>query len=194
MSNAASAFIDRHIESSLGHKRAFDYGDKPYTYNDLAALANRAGNMLKALGVMPGARVAILLPESPAYLATLIGAMKIGAVPVVASDAAGFAGAAKSAQLAVVHSRLLADARSALPKEKTVVVGEAPDGHPSFVELLKAQPSSLAAQPVASDAPALSINGEAAISHAALAAAQAKIGRLGELLSTLANAQTARLS
>ena len=191
MTNVAVRLIDRHVEASLGDKRAFEFNGKPYSYHDLAALANRAGNMLKALGVAPGARVAMLLPESPAYFGTLIGAMKIGAVPVVVSDAEGLADAAGAAQVAVVHARFLpVKARS---KEKTIVVGEAPEGHPSFVELMRAQPSSLAAHDVAADAPALAVDGRT-YSHREVETDTSKLGRVGQLLHALEGAETALLT
>ena len=195
--NAAVRFIDRHVEGSLGSKRAFEFNGKPYSYHDLAALANRAGNMLKALGVEPGARVAMLLPESPAYFATLFGAMKIGAVPVVVIEPQRFAGAAKSAQLAVVHSKVLDEASSPLPAEKTVVVGEA-GGHPSFVDLMRAQPSSLAAHQVSPEAAALVVDATT-FSHRGIEAELAKgpqgsLGRVGALLRALDAADIAVLS
>ncbi|HZQ72637.1 MAG TPA: AMP-binding protein [Burkholderiales bacterium] len=191
MSNAAVRFIDRHVEASLGGKRAFEFNGKPYSYHDLAALANRAGNMLKALGVGPGARVAMLLPESPAWFGTLIGAMKIGAVPVVVADANGFAEAARTARVCVIHARFLPV--NEVAKDKTVVVGEAPQGHPSFVDLMRAQASSLAAQDVAPEAPALVVEGRS-FTHRDVEGDASKLGRVGELLHALEGAQTAQLT
>jgi acyl-coenzyme A synthetase/AMP-(fatty) acid ligase len=198
MTNAAVRFIDRHVEGSLGSRRAFEFNGKPYTYHDLAALANRAGNLLKSQGVAPGARVAMLLPESPAYFATLIGAMKIGAVPVVVIEPERFGAAAKGAQLAVVHSKFLEEASSPLPAEKTIVVGEAAKDHPSFVELMRAQPSSLAAHDVSPEAVALVVD-TTTFSHRGIETelgkgAQGNLGRVGALLRALDAADTAVLS
>jgi acyl-coenzyme A synthetase/AMP-(fatty) acid ligase len=198
MTNAAARFIDRHVEGSLGSKRAFEFNGKPYSYHDLAALANRAGNLLKAQGVAPGARVAMLLPESPAYFATLIGAMKIGAVAVVVIEPQRFAAAAKSAQLAVVHSKFLEEASSPLPADKTIVVGEAAEGHPSFVDLMRGQSSSLAVQDVSPEATALVVDATT-FSHRGIETELAKgpqgnLGRVGALLRALDAADTAVLS
>lgn len=198
MTNTAVRFIDRHVEGSLGSRRAFEFNGKPYSYHDLAALANRAGNMLKALEIAPGARVALLLPESPAYFAALIGAMKIGAVPVVVIEPQRFAAIAKSAQLAVIHSKFLEEACCPLPADKTVVVGEAPAGHPSFVELMRAQPSSLAAHEVSPEAAALVVDATT-FSHRGIETELAKgskgnLGRVGALLRALDAADTAVLS
>jgi acyl-CoA synthetase (AMP-forming)/AMP-acid ligase II len=198
VNNVAVRFIDRHVEGSLGSKRAFEFNGKPYSYHDLAALANRAGNLLKAQGVTPGARVAMLLPESPAYFATLIGAMKIGAVPVLVIEPQRFAAGAKTAQLAVVHSKFLEEASSPLPVDKTIVVGEAAEGHPSFVELMRGQPSSLAAHEVSPEATALVVDATT-FSHRGIETELAKgpqgsLGRVGALLRALDSADTAVLS
>src|SRR5882762_2182519 len=52
------------------------------TYAELAALSNRVGNALLALGVTRGDRVLILLPDSPEFIAAFFGAAKIGAIAV----------------------------------------------------------------------------------------------------------------
>lgn len=195
--NVAARFTDRHVRANLGDKRAFDYGTKHYSYNDLAALVNRAGNLLKSFGVGPGARVLVVLPPSPAYLATLIGTLKIGATAIVWQSDGQPAGSAAPA-LAVVHADQVAKV-TGLPAEKVVVVGEAPEGHPSFLELMRSQPSSLAAEPVAKHAPALVLAG-GSLSYADLEAlldgvgADERVGRLADVLRALAGARTAELS
>src|SRR5947207_14163300 len=52
------------------------------TRGELAALANRAGNALRAQGVSGGDRVLIVLPDSAEFVAACFGAAKIGAVAV----------------------------------------------------------------------------------------------------------------
>lgn len=200
MSNVATRFTDQHVQASRGDKRAFEFSGKPYSYHDVAALANRAGNLLKSLGTPAGARVLMVLPESPAYVATLIGAMKIGAVPVAASAASPRLRDCSPA-IAVVHAKFLPEADLALPAGKVVVVGDAPAGHPSFLELMRAQSSSLAAESVSPDAPALALaNGElVTLSHRELEAALASgtsgaLGRVAAVLRALANAEIALLS
>jgi acyl-CoA synthetase (AMP-forming)/AMP-acid ligase II len=194
VANVATHFIDRHVQANLGHRRALELADKHYSYYDLAALANRAGNLLRSRGATAGARVLILMPESPAYVGCIIGAIKIGAVAVLATDEA----AQRAAQFAIVHASLLGKLAAPLAKENVIVAGEVPDDHPSFVELMRAQPSSLAAEELPPEAPALTL-GNRQLSQRALDAAMADpqaagLGRIGELLRALADAQTARLS
>ena len=188
MTNAAVGLIDRHVEGSLGHKRAFDFNGKPYSYHDVAALANRAGNLLKSLGLGKGARVLIMLPPSPAYVATLLGAMKVGAVPVIGG---------KAGDVAVVHEKLLGDAALSLPKEKIIVVGQAPAGHPSFVDSMRSQPSSLSAEAVSPADAALAV-GDKVLTHGelegALASGDARLGAVAPILKALASAEAAVLT
>jgi len=53
-----------------------------YTYRELQDLANRCANVLAALGVARGDRVAGLLSKHPAVLPTVLGTWKLGAVYV----------------------------------------------------------------------------------------------------------------
>lgn len=80
--NAASHFVDRHIAEGRGAKVAFIDDKDSYTYADLAARVNRAGNLLKAQGVRPEQRVMLAMLDGVDFPAMFFGAMKIGAVPV----------------------------------------------------------------------------------------------------------------
>jgi hypothetical protein len=190
--NVAGRLTDRHVQANLGDKRALDYGAKHYSYHDLAALANRAGNLLKSFGVTPGSSVLVMMPPSPAYIATLIGALKIGATVVVEPAANA------KPVLAVAHVDHLSKV-SGLPPEKVLVAGEAPAGHPSFLEAMREQASSLAAEPVKPEAPAL-VRAGGSLTHAELDALldstgrDERLGSLADILRALAGARTAQLS
>ncbi len=80
--NAARHFIDRHIEEGRGKKTAYIDDRGSYTYAELAERVNRAGNMLKALGVESEQRVMLCLLDGIDLPALFWGAIKIGAVPV----------------------------------------------------------------------------------------------------------------
>lgn len=85
--NLASYFVDRHVAEGRGHRMAVIHEGRRYTYAEIAALVNQAGNALRRAGVEPGDRVLIVLPDSPEFVAAYFGAMKIGAVAVPASTA-----------------------------------------------------------------------------------------------------------
>lgn len=80
--SALHLFLDRHLESGRGNAIAIRTPDASYSYSDLEALVNRAGNLLRGLGVRPEQRVALLLPDGIELVATFFGAIKIGAVAV----------------------------------------------------------------------------------------------------------------
>ena len=189
MPNTAAALIDTLIASNRGDQDAFVYNDKRYSYQDVAALMNRAGSMVKELGVGAGGRVLLLLPASPSLAGSLLGSIKAGAVPVVGvpSDSEALAQCVATARpsAAIVHeSRLPAieTALAAIPRDAIVVAGADVHGYRSFVHEMRGQPSWFAAQDINGDAPALGCwtgCGVDVMSHAELAAFINGSGSLG---------------
>jgi benzoate-CoA ligase len=80
--NAATAFIDRHLNEGRSERIALRWADQKITYAQLAANVNRTGNALRALGVRPEERVLLVVFDSPEFVYSFWGAIKIGAVPV----------------------------------------------------------------------------------------------------------------
>jgi benzoate-CoA ligase len=74
--------LDHHVEAGRGDRPALRLDEQVLTYRELQALANRAGNALLEVGIQPEQRVALLLPDGAEFVASFLGAMKIGAVPV----------------------------------------------------------------------------------------------------------------
>lgn len=83
--NIAAAMIDAKISEGRGDKAAVYFKERALSYHDIQEMMNRTGNALKSLGVEMEDRVAILLPDSPEWVASFFGAMKIGAVAVPAN-------------------------------------------------------------------------------------------------------------
>ena len=81
--NITTYLADRQVELGHGERVAYHTDDGPLTYADLAALQNRYGNLLVRGGLEIENRVAMILYDSPDLVAAFLGAMKIGAVPVV---------------------------------------------------------------------------------------------------------------
>jgi len=134
--NASSYFVDRHVTEGRGDKVAFFYEDTSLTYGALAELVNRAGNALLDLGVRPEQRVLLLLLDSPEFVATFWGAIKVGAVPIPvntmmrADDYLYFLDDSR-APLAVISEALLGEAGPILGQArhlKHVVVAGRPSG------------------------------------------------------------------
>lgn len=80
--NAATILVDEHLAQGRGGKPAILCGQQSVTYAQLHGAVNRFGNALLELGVRREERVALLLPDSPAWAFIFFGAMKIGAVAV----------------------------------------------------------------------------------------------------------------
>ena len=78
----ATPLVDRHVAEGRGGSLALRTEAGDVSYAELQGLVNRVGNSLREAGVIPEQRVAILLSDGPEFVATFIGAMKIGAVPV----------------------------------------------------------------------------------------------------------------
>ena len=152
--NPCSVLVDQHIAANRGEVAALKYGEKRYTFNDLAALTNRAGNVFRDLGFVMDDRIAVLIRPSPAYFAAILGAMKIGAVPIVADSAAGTANA-KAIIVDDEQVNEIDDSTGAI----VLVVSEDGGAYQSFVALLRAGTSSLTAVPRADTSPALELVG-----------------------------------
>ena len=80
--NAATYFVDRHIQEGRGEKIAIEAGEARVSYRQLWESVNRFGNALRQLGVRIEERVLLLLLDTPEFAFSFFGAIKIGAVPV----------------------------------------------------------------------------------------------------------------
>lgn len=80
--NQAEFMVDRHVREGRGKNMALYYKDKKITYEDLLMMVNKCGNALKNIGVEIENRVLMILPDSPEFFYTYLGAMKIGAIPI----------------------------------------------------------------------------------------------------------------
>jgi benzoate-CoA ligase family protein len=78
--NLTSWFVDRHLDEGRGERTALLCGERRVTYAELAGLANRAGHVLRDLGVRQEERVLLALGDSVEFVAAWYGAQKIGAV------------------------------------------------------------------------------------------------------------------
>ncbi|MDP9294759.1 MAG: benzoate-CoA ligase family protein [Actinomycetota bacterium] len=81
----ASSIVDRHVETGRADKPAFIAEDATLTYEQLRKQVNRAGGLLKELGVGREHRVLLVLDDTTAFPIAFLGAMRIGAIPVPVS-------------------------------------------------------------------------------------------------------------
>ena len=80
--NAVTHFIDRHVIEGRAAKIAYQDERGSHAYGELAERVNRAGNVLKQLGIEMEQRVALCLPDGIDFPAIFWGAIKIGAIAV----------------------------------------------------------------------------------------------------------------
>ena len=143
--NLTDQFVDRHIREGRAQKVAIRCGESVYTYGDLAADINRAGNGLLRLGLQDEQRVLLLLPDSPEFAIAYFGVIKIGAVAVPTSTAARTADydyflRESKARILIVHSTLFGEIAPTLDAQRflrhVIVVGEPRLGCKPWNELL----------------------------------------------------------
>ena len=72
--------VDRAAATSDGD--AIVFPDERVTFPELAALSDRFARSLRGLGVRPHDKVGILMPNQLDFVATVVGASKLGAIPV----------------------------------------------------------------------------------------------------------------
>jgi benzoate-CoA ligase family protein len=83
--NACTYLVDQHVESGDGDRTAVIGAGDTLTYAELLERVRRMASGLRDLGVRPEERVLIFMPDSPDMLALVLGAMRVGAVPVPVS-------------------------------------------------------------------------------------------------------------
>lgn len=143
--NVAVELVDKNLELGRGKKVAIYYQDQALTYEDVHRAVNKTGNALKKLGVEQEDRVLLLLLDSPEFVASFFGAIKIGAVPIPtntllkAKDYAYFLNDSR-AKVAVVSEPLVPlveEIRSELKYlQHLVVVGQAGPNQLSYQDLV----------------------------------------------------------
>ena len=95
--NAGVDLVDRHIAEARGARVAYIDDAGPHTYAELARRSDAAGRLLLSLGVQPEQRVLLVMLDTFELPVLFLGAMKVGAVPVLlntmlrSSDYAHFA-------------------------------------------------------------------------------------------------------
>jgi long-chain acyl-CoA synthetase len=66
----------------FGDRPAMDFLGRSWTYDELGALVDRAARGLQDIGVQPGTRVGLCLPNTPYYIIFYYAALRIGGIVV----------------------------------------------------------------------------------------------------------------
>jgi benzoate-CoA ligase family protein len=78
--NMADYFLYHNVEEGREGKTCLYFEDETWTYGDAVRLSNRAGNVLREMGVEIEDRVLLVLPDCPEFVWTWFGAARVGAV------------------------------------------------------------------------------------------------------------------
>ncbi len=126
----ASEILFHNLDAGRGEKVAIYWEDQQITYAALTDTASRIGNAIKDLGVDTGARVMMLIMDTPQFPAVFFGTMRAGLIPiptntVLPSDNYEYFLNDSEAQVAVVSAPLypkIAEIRANCPSLKHVIV------------------------------------------------------------------------
>ena len=160
--NVATWFVDRNLEEGRGDRTALIVGDRTTTYAELAGLVNRAGNVLRELGLRQGERVLLALNDGVEFVAIWYGAQKIGAITAEVytylqpKDYAYFLRYTQARVVVVDLVTLDLIRRAAEGHHGTLLVVGVPadelrPGERSFDELMPSAPDDLVAAPTTRD-------------------------------------------
>jgi benzoate-CoA ligase family protein len=164
--NLTTYFLDRNLEEGRGGRVALYCGGTEVAYAELCALTNRAGHVLRDLGVGMGDRVLLALSDSVEFVACWFGALKVGAVVaeaytfLPAKDYRYYAGYTR-ARVVIVDPTTLDAVREAIASladpPRLLVTGEAEllSGETAFAAAAAEVPSVLDPAPTTGDDPAL---------------------------------------
>jgi benzoate-CoA ligase family protein len=159
--NVAAYFVDRNVLEGRGRKIAIESGDEKISYQQLLERTNRTGNALRQVGVRQEERVVLMLLDTPEFLSSFFGIIKIGAVAVPTNT---FLKPPEYEYLlndtrarVLLISEVLLPVVQLIPRERLrylreiVVVGEPKQGLLSLAELMAAASPDLEPQPTSRD-------------------------------------------
>ena len=154
----ASEIVERQVAAGRADKPAMIAEDATVTYDQLRRRVNRAGHLLRALGLRREQRVLLALDDTTVFPTVFLGAIRIGAVPVPVSpldkeDNFRHFVDDSYAALVVTDAGLLDRLRAALAGRpvRFLVRGRGEAGAVELDEALAAQPDELEAAPTHRD-------------------------------------------
>ncbi len=145
-------------------KVAIEQGDRTLTYAALEVRTQKAAGLLHRLGVVPGDKVFLLLPNDYRLPECLFGTLRTGAIAVPANirlgvDALAYVAAHSEARVMIAHEDLREKAeqvRAEVPGIRhTLIIDGALPGADPYDALAAASPAGFATIPVEPNDPAL---------------------------------------
>jgi len=164
--NIGVAACDRHATGDGRLALIYEAPDgtvERFSFDDLKRLSNRCANVLAGLGIRPGDRVGILLPQRPETAIAHLAVYKLGAVAVplfiqFGPDALVHRLADSGARALITDGENLAKVPGGLPGLSTILVVDGDSGgNPLFWPALERAGDRFAPADTAQDDPALII-------------------------------------
>ena len=150
--NASTFLLDRHLQQGKGEKTAIICQDRELTYREVYKKVNCFGNALLKLGVEMENRVAVLSPDIPEVIITMLASMRLGAIPIIIntmlpSQDISFILNDSRAKAVVVHESLLKKVKACKDSLKflkhLIIIGHTDPNQLSFEGLMKNMPDEL---------------------------------------------------
>jgi benzoate-CoA ligase family protein len=152
--NLAGEILDGAIAKGWGERVAIQDSEVAWTYAETRDFAARLGAGLRALGLSPGARVAVVMPDSVRAAAAILGAIYGGYTTVPLSELGRPSDLRdllndSGAEAVIVRDELepaIDEVRSEIAAVRAVIVaGQAPPGATSLDEIIAGEPLASAA-------------------------------------------------
>ncbi|HSI50392.1 MAG TPA: AMP-binding protein [Ideonella sp.] len=83
--NLADCLVQRHVREGRGVRPALLFHDTRLSYDALQQAMARSAHLLQRRGVLPGDRVLLVVPDSPAFVSSFYAILALGAVAVLAN-------------------------------------------------------------------------------------------------------------
>ncbi len=80
--NVTEELLDRHLAGGFADRPAIRFEGRALTYGMLSERVNRLANALVHVGIKPGCRILIHLPNTPEFVESWLASLRIGAVVV----------------------------------------------------------------------------------------------------------------
>lgn len=161
--NVYDYFLGERITEGAGDRRALLTDEGTWTYREIHEASGRTASLLRAMGVAPGDRVLMALPDGPGYAVTLFGILRMGGVVVMvnphlsAEQIRYFYDYTEPA--AALVDRTVAPAFADAAREAARSDGHVPElvetGSESFAERLAGHDADAPVHPTAPDDPAI---------------------------------------
>jgi benzoate-CoA ligase family protein len=164
--NLADYFLFDRLRDGLGARVAVRFGDRAWSYAEVADRAARLASALQAVGVAPGERVLVVLPDTPPFVWSIFGTLRAGAVLAMGNPEAPLGDLAylieyTGAAALITLPRVAAGLRDAIAASSTlravwlvpeVVTGADPEGPAAVPSLARLAALPLAAVLAEADA------------------------------------------